>query len=106
MRFYVASAFEVIPFFDSPNTTFYLDPPYIHETRVSKSLYRHEMTLADHERLIDLIRTLKGRVLLSGYAHPLYDSLGWHRTVWDMPCNQGQTAEKSRREEVLWDSRR
>ena len=105
VEFLCESAFTLIPRLDSLSTVFYLDPPYVHETRVSTSLYAHEMSYADHERLITLLRTVRGRVLLSGYAHPLYDSLGWHRTVWDMPCNQGQTKTKSRRKEVLWENR-
>ena len=37
-------ALDVIKTQDGPNTLFYLDPPYLHETRVTTSDYQHEMT--------------------------------------------------------------
>jgi len=51
----------------------YCDPPYVRVTRrQAKALYKHEFTDADHEKLLELLRTLKCRVMLSGYVSPLY----------------------------------
>jgi DNA adenine methylase len=105
VHFEVKNAVQAIIDVDSPATLFYLDPPYVHETRVSKDLYTHEMNLRQHEELVDLIRGLTGKCVVSGYSHPLYESLGWRRVTWDMPNNQAQTATKSRREECLWINR-
>ena len=33
---------------DSPNTLFYLDPPYVHEARITTHDYSQEMTEHDH----------------------------------------------------------
>ena len=33
------------------NVLIYCDPPYMPETRTSRARYRHEYTVADHERL-------------------------------------------------------
>ena len=77
-------AFDAIRKYDDTNTLFYLDPPYIKETRTQAShhCYTHEMSNADHCRLLDLILTLNGMVVISGYDHPIYKSLenaGWNK---------------------------
>lgn len=67
-------ALDVIGRCDRPGTLFYLDPPYVHETRPSnKRIYRHEMTDEDHQQLLGVLSTLQGMVVLSGYDHPLYN---------------------------------
>jgi DNA adenine methylase len=76
------SALDVIRQQDNPRTLFYIDPPYLHETRVTTNEYgQFEMTKRDHEELLDVLETLKGRFLLSGYHSPLYDKTalvnGW-----------------------------
>src|SRR5258708_5900465 len=63
---------RVLQIYESPTTCFYLDPPYLPETRRKRYCYHQEMTLADHERLLTRIRQLEGMVILSAYAHPLY----------------------------------
>lgn len=73
---------------DGPATLHYCDPPYVHSTRsektrgtVTRKAYRHEMSDADHERFAEVVRSLSGMVMVSGYACPLYDRLfgDWHR---------------------------
>jgi DNA adenine methylase len=71
---------------DSAKTLFYLDPPYVHETRAGKRLkggqvYAYEMTDDDHAELAKTANYMKGMVVISGYRCPLYDSLysGWRR---------------------------
>lgn len=77
-------ALDVIRRYDSPTTTFYLDPPYVRSARRAKQhLYRKESTNVHHIELVKLILTVQGAVVLSGYAHPLYEPLeaaGWERT--------------------------
>jgi len=63
---------QVIRAYDGPDTCFYLDPTYHTETRRKRACYRHEMTPADHERLLSCIVQVQGMVILSGYDHPLY----------------------------------
>lgn len=67
---------------DGPETLHYLDPPYVHasRTRVGKTRgYRHEMTDADHERLLAECGRLEGMVMLSGYRSDIYAGAlrGW-----------------------------
>src|SRR5260364_103264 len=68
------SALQVLRDHDTPETLFYVDPPYLHETRcLSGAVYRYEMSAADHTELLDALCSLKGSVVLSGYPHSLYD---------------------------------
>src|SRR3546814_5931873 len=74
---------DVIAQHDAPDTLFYVDPPYMHETRSLKDrsgrYYDHEMTDADHRALLEQLQQVKGMVVISGYRSPLYDELlsGW-----------------------------
>ncbi|GAF95701.1 unnamed protein product, partial [marine sediment metagenome] len=43
---------ECIKYHDSPTTMFYLDPPYLPETRTSADVYVNEMTPEQHEELL------------------------------------------------------
>jgi DNA adenine methylase len=97
-------AVEVIRQQDGPGTLFFLDPPYVPGTRSAPSVYRHEMTAADHEELLDLVVRVEGKVLLSGYPSGLYDRAlaGWTRHTFDMPNNAAGGAAKGRETEVLW----
>jgi DNA adenine methylase len=81
-------AFKLIPAHDAPDSLFYVDPPYLPETRsrgnpydLKYRSYRHELDQQDHERLLAMLRDLSGMVVLSGYPAPLYDEIlaGWKR---------------------------
>src|SRR5579872_1037944 len=56
-------AVEVIRQEDSPNTLFYLDPPYLHGTRVTTDDYAVEMTAEDHERLLTALVGIEGKFM-------------------------------------------
>ena len=90
---------------DGPATLFYLDPPYLHETRAAKDVYgRHEMSEADHRELLDTLLKCLGKVMLSGYPSALYDRAlaGWTRHTFDLPNNAAGGKTKGRETEVLW----
>lgn len=79
-------ALDVIRQYDTPHTLFYVDPPYVFETRNQRNagiVYRHEMTDDQHRELAALLRTVQGKVILSGYPCPLYDELygDWQRST-------------------------
>lgn len=83
---------------DTPDTLHYVDPPYPKHTRTDDADdYGFEYTDEDHERLVDFLLTLKGMVILSGYATPIYDRLGW-RTSERVAMADGARE----RTEVLW----
>ena len=86
--------FELIPKYDSENTFFYLDPPYVHETRSSTTSYEEQMTNEQHEQLIDLINNSKGMFLISGYYHPIYDGLKkFNRIDFESPNSGSDSIE-------------
>ena len=89
---------------DASGTLFYCYPPYLHETRKATSAYAFEMTEADHQELLDLLRQCKGKVILSGYPSELYDRTlaDWNRHTFDLPNNAANGKEKRRETEVLW----
>ncbi len=91
-------ALEVIRRFNHANVFMYLDPPYLLETRYRKQ-YRHEMTDADHESMLDEILSTKAKVMISGYASGMYDGRlkGWRREEIQFHAEQGK-----HRTEVVW----
>jgi DNA adenine methylase len=81
---------ECIRYWDTPDTVFYIDPPYAPETRKSLRLYKNEPDLAYHERLVETILAAKGKVMLSCYDHPVYDPLtnsGWRKLTKETSCH-------------------
>jgi DNA adenine methylase len=60
---------------DRSNVLFYVDPPYLNRRRMDHG-YNHEMkTEAEHEQLLNVLKGLKGMVVLSGYEHDMYFDL-------------------------------
>jgi len=53
---------KVIALYDSPETLFYLDPPY---WTPGERFYQHDFTEADHQRLREILGGVKGRFILS-----------------------------------------
>jgi DNA adenine methylase len=100
-------AMDVIRQNDGPDTLFYCDPTYLHATRSSIGEYRqHEMTDQDHARLLELLASIRGRFILSGYPSELYErhasAGGWHleRIQIDNKASSGR--KKPARVECLW----
>lgn len=100
------NALDVIRSQDGPETFFYLDPPYLHETRVSKDAYEFEMSTEDHAELLELLAGIEGRFMLCGYPSDLYDSTarscGWCTLDFDVPLNSSSKSIKERKIERVW----
>lgn len=101
-------ALDVLANHDTGNTLFYLDPPYLYDTRKrgGSASYRHEMSDDDHQQLLTALLALNGMVVLSGYPNAMYDDLlrGWRRV--EKPSNISGRKGSSIRTEVLWISPR
>lgn len=68
-------AISILPTLALPaDAVVYCDPPYLLSTRQNRIYYEHEMTDEDHARLLDVIKNLPCRVLISGYWSELYGS--------------------------------
>ncbi|WP_238190736.1 DNA adenine methylase [Paenibacillus sp. L3-i20] len=91
-------ALQVIQRYNRPDVFIYADPPYLLDTRNGK-IYENEMSDNDHLELIHALLQHTGAVILSGYSHPMYDSLlsGWQREEQKQIIENGTA-----RTEVLW----
>lgn len=99
-------ALEVIRQHDSASALHYVDPPYMHSTRVHGAhkgrYYRHEMSDADHVELLETLKSLDGMVIVSGYPCELYDKAlkGW--TVNTTQARIAAFRGTAARTECLW----
>ncbi len=102
--------------YDSKDTFFYLDPPYVLSSRRSGG-YLHELADSDHVNLIERIKRLEGKVLLSGYPNEIYDALPsdrWNQKRFVTSCHavartkatgltgKGAVNKNQPRTEVVW----
>lgn len=93
---------ELIKRWDRADTVFYLDPPYVGETRTNRDYTLENHSVEFHEELVQTILDAKARVILSGYDHPVYARLrDWNRV--DMQKQTGSTSASTRHAtETLW----
>ena len=102
----------------------YVDPPYVGETRAGdRYTHRRNPTgvdmpdVARHAELVSLLLETPGAVIVSGYAHPVYEPLesaGWRRIDWPTVCHavaktrhtgiqgDGAVTSAQRRVESVW----
>lgn len=107
VEIYSTSAPKLIQRLDSADTLFYLDPPYLHSTRIKAcKAYRFEMTEKHHRDLLQLLSGIKGKFLLSGYPSKLYSTYaslyGWYRTRFLIDNKASSKKEKQIKEECVW----
>jgi len=98
-------ALAIIQKYDSADTLFYIDPPYIHDTRgkTSRDSYLNETTDLWHLQLVEKILSAKGKIVLSGYAHEIYaplEAAGWKR--FDLEVFASSNRSRVKRTESLW----
>jgi len=99
-------AIEIMRQHDDPDTLHFVDPPYMHSTRVmgaGKSRgYTMELTDADHAELLQVLLELEGKVIVCGYPSEMYrDALaGWqfHTTKARISAGRGTAL----RDECCW----
>ncbi len=103
-----APALEVIRRYDSPETLFYCDPPYLHESRSDHKAYAYEMTDQEHVELAAILRSVQGKVAVSGYRSPLMDRLYADWRCIEGPAKKAHSTntrpdgKKQERAEALW----
>ena len=81
-------ALQVLRYWDSPETVFYLDPPYVLNTRKCRA-YNFEGSDNFHNQLVETLLSIQGGAVLSGYATPIYEPLeraGWERHDFQTSC--------------------
>jgi DNA adenine methylase len=91
---------------DRPGTQFYVDAPYVHSTRTATNVYAREMIDEQHRVLVMTLVRIKGKAIVSGYHHPIYDELslthGWKLHEVELPNNASGEKSKRRMTECLW----
>lgn len=95
-------ALKLIEEFDTANTLFYCDPPYVGSTRTDKKRYAVEMSSDDdHRKFAETIGNARGMAVVSGYKCDLYREIfegrGWSRIDTETMANGGV-----KRTESLW----
>ncbi len=96
-------ALDVIDLYDSHDTLFYCDPPYLHATRGDAKAYGFEMDEGQHLALAAVLNGCRGKVAISGYEHPLMDE--WFPVgKWFKTVGRDKTihSTKEKRQEILW----
>lgn len=89
------------------NSFFYMDPPYLPSTRVTKKAYKFDWDSKDHIEFLNLVKDKKNKVLISGYDSDIYNTAlsewyGWHKVEKEVANNSGQNKVKNKRVEILW----
>ncbi len=94
---------DIIKIYDSKETLFYCDPPYIHETRGDTKSYSYEMSNQQHTELAEILNSVEGMVALSNYQCELMDKL-YPKSKWTKILSPEKTihSTKDKRQEVLW----
>ena len=101
-------ALDILREWDGQDTVFYCDPPYILETRSKRKYYAVERGDSYHEEMVDTLTRVEGRVVLSGYVHPIYNRLadaGWVADSYGAAAFMTVHEEGNEREgrrEVVW----
>lgn len=97
-------ALDIIHQYDGEDSFFYLDPPYLPETRHGgkAATYAHEMSVDEHVSLLDALLEIKGKAMLSGYGAQLYDAKlrAWRREELKTKAHMSNSGEE--RIEVIW----
>jgi DNA adenine methylase len=103
-----APAVEVIQRFDSPETLFYCDPPYVHESRSDTNAYAYEMSDDQHRELAEVLHNVEGKVAVSGYHSNIMNDLYGDWQHIEAPSKKAHSTNtspdnsKQNRTEVLW----
>lgn len=99
-------AIDIMLAHDSANALHYVDPPYMHGTRVHGAqkgrYYRHELDDEQHADLLATLNQLQGMVVLSGYPSELYMERleGWTMNSTSARISAGRGGDT--RTECLW----
>lgn len=93
-------ALDIFPQYDSPQTLFYIDPPYDIDVCPNFNGYRHTVNAPALRLALDRVQ---GMAIVSGYRSPVYDTLysDWLRIDRATYAGTGQ-AQSRKRTESLW----
>lgn len=104
-HFNIGNALDVLEFTDID--LFYLDPPYLPETRISKNVYDYEMTKQEHEIMLKKcikFNPYQTKILISGYDNDMYNSYlsNWKKFTKEIANHSSQSKKKKTKTECIW----
>lgn len=81
------------------NEFIYADPPYLLETRTGRYRYKYEFSRQKHEKLLNLLKQLPCKVMISGYWSEMYEKQlkNFRRVEFQAMTRAGKT-----KTEYLW----
>lgn len=85
--------------YDGTDVVWYLDPPYVPQTRTKKHAYREDWSALKHVQFLGEVKKLKGHVVLSGYDSDIYRS---ELQDWNITTKEALTNGAKKRTELLW----
>ena len=68
-------AINVIRRYDTPETFFFIDPPYLPEVVSAPKNYPFVMTIEQHRALLETVRQIKGKAMITHPRCQLYDKM-------------------------------
>jgi DNA adenine methylase len=91
---------EIIKMYDSPDTVFFVDPPYVER----EHHYKGNFTKEDHIELAQLLKGIQGKAIVTYYTHPLIEELyrGWIRYEEDSFVAAVGAVERRRETEIIF----
>lgn len=67
------NAFELLSeYVDKDYAVIFADPPWLQALRKAKKVYRHEFSLEEHTRLVNLLKNARAKVIILNYDNNLY----------------------------------
>lgn len=92
------NAIDLIKRYNNEDTLIYCDPPYLQSLR-KKNMYAVEMSDEQHIELLNVLKSSKSKIVLSGYDNKLYNDLlsDWFTDEKTTTAQMGL-----RRTEKLW----
>jgi len=91
---------DTLAHFDSPETLFFIDPPYPEAVLTTNGgLYLHAMTIKDHIALLGALQSIQGYAVVCGYNHPLYTEWLFH---WQKFSFTARNSKQNWRKEQVW----
>lgn len=94
-------ALEVIKIYDTSETLHYVDPPYLMGlwNKQDRKVYKDILTDNDHISLLNLLKAVKGYVVLSSYDNNIYRDM---LNDWHIEQKETMNQKRQKRIETIW----